>query len=65
MTDQEKLERIAELFGGVNDLAREVELPASSVYRRISGEIKITARDWLCVRAAVSKRVEDLQAALP
>ena len=64
MTDAEKLKRIADLFGGASKLAREIGLDRSGVVRRLSGDTHISFRDWVCVKAAVAKRVEDLQAAL-
>ena len=64
MTEAERLKHIAKLFGGSNKLSKEIGLDGSGVSRRIQGETKITDRDWICVRAAIERRIAELQAAL-
>jgi hypothetical protein len=64
MEEKQRLKTIAELFGGTNDLARAVKMAASGLSRRISGDTKITERDWLCIEAAVARRREELQRAI-
>ena len=61
--DRENLKNIAELFGGVTELARAVKLPPSSIVRRISGHIPIKERDKLNINLVIDDRVRQLQAA--
>jgi hypothetical protein len=41
-----------------------VKMAASGLSRRISGDTKITERDWLCIEAAVARRRKELQRAI-
>lgn len=61
--DGDKLKTIAELFGGVTELARAVKLPPSSIVRRISGHIPIKERDKHAINLTIDDRVRRLQEA--
>lgn len=60
MNERKKLKQIVMLFGGVNKLGKEIGLNGSGVSRRINGEIQLSVRDWICIKAAIMKRINEL-----